>query len=403
MTGRGLTGKTVVLGVTGSIAAFKAVDVASKLTQRQARVDVIMTPAATQFVAPLSFRSVTHYPVSVDQFDLHAESALEHISLAQRADVVAVAPASANSIAKLACGIADNLLCTTVLATKAPVLLAPAMNSFMWDNPVTQENMERLKARGFHVVGPAYGRLAEGSTGRGRMEEPAVLLDAICQLLGKNGNLAGRRILVTAGGTQEPIDPVRHISNRSSGKMGYAIAEAARDRGAGVTLVTAPASIPPPRFIDIVQVGTAEEMYQAVSERCGASDVLIMAAAVADYRPETTAAQKIKKSGERLALELVRTRDILATIEGSFVKVGFAAESADLIANATTKLEKKSLDLIVANDISDKEAGFGSDNNRVTLIGRGAGPVSLPLMPKSDVAEAILDRVVELLARRQKR
>ncbi len=398
-----LEGKTIVLGVTGSIAVYKASDLASKLTQQHARVDVVMTPAATEFVKPLTFRSVTGRPVTVDMFQANTEFNIEHVALAQAADIVVVAPASANTIAKMACGIADNMLCSTVLATKAPVMVAPAMNVNMWENQVTQENVEKLRKRGYVIVGPAHGWLAEGRVGYGRMEEPPVIMEGIRQVLGRNGDLAGTRIVVTAGGTQEPIDPVRHITNRSSGKMGYAIAEAARDRGAAVTLVAAPTALPDPYGVDAVHVSTAEEMFQAVTKATKSCEALVMAAAVADYRPHSGASQKIKKLDDELTLNLVRTTDILGSIKGDFVKVGFAAETADLVANATKKLTGKKLDLIVANDITRSDAGFSSEMNRVILIGQNAEPVELPLMPKRQVADAILDWVAALLVRRKQK
>ncbi|MBI2958460.1 MAG: bifunctional phosphopantothenoylcysteine decarboxylase/phosphopantothenate--cysteine ligase CoaBC, partial [Chloroflexi bacterium] len=323
----------------------------------------------------------------------------EHIALAQSADVVVIAPASANTIAKIACGIADNMLCSTVLATRAPIIVAPAMNVNMWENPATRENTEKLRRRGFDIVGPAHGWLAEGRKGWGRMVEPPEVIDAIKIALGRGGDLAGKRIVVTSGGTQEPIDPVRHITNRSSGRMGCALAEAARDRGAEVTLVAAPMAVPDPNGMKTVHVCTAEEMFLAVKEAVSGCDALVMAAAVADYRPEKAATEKIKKSGAKLTLTLAPTRDILASLSGSFVKVGFAAESQDLIANARKKLESKGLDLIVANDISRCDAGFASDMNQVTLLDRGGKAEEVPLLPKSQVADRILDRVVALLAR----
>lgn len=395
--------KTIVLGVTGSIAVYKAVDVASKLTQQGARVDVVMTPAAMEFVKPLAFRGVTGRPVTTSMFEMEAEFSIEHVALAQAADIVVVAPASANTIARIAAGLADNMLCSTVLATRAPVLVAPAMNVNMWENPVTQENVEKLRKRGFTFVGPAYGWLAEGREGYGRMVEPLTIVEAIRQLLGRNGDLAGRCITVTAGGTQEPIDPVRHVTNRSSGKMGYAMAKAARDRGAEVTLIAAPTALADVYGVGMTHVTTAEEMFQATAAAVSGCDALIMAAAVADYRPEKVAGQKIKKTGPRLAVNMVRTRDILGSLQGKFVRVGFAAESRDLLANAKEKLVKKDLDLIVANDITAVGSGFGSDMNRVTLIGRNGEAAELPLLSKRDVADRILDRVVALLGKQVKK
>ena len=393
-----LKGKKVVLGVTGSIAAYKAVDLASKLTQAGAEVDVIMTRAATQFVTPLSFRSLTHCPVVTDMFDLQSQWSVEHVALAQRADVVVIAPASANTIAKLAAGLADEMLTSTVLATRAPVLLAPAMNTGMYENPITQENLAKLKARGFAMVGPAYGHLAEGGQGLGRMAEVEEIMGAIRQVLGRKGDLAGYRLVVSAGATQEPLDPVRHLTNRSTGKMGYAIAEAARDRGASVVLVSGPASLSVPVGVEVVSVRTAQEMRDAVAKATSGAHALIMAAAVADYRPETSAVQKLKKGPEAVTLKLVRTPDILEEVRGDFVRVGFAAESERVVENAREKLVRKGLDFIVANNITASDSGFGTDTNRCILIDRWGGMEELPLMLKSQVAERILDRVREILS-----
>ncbi len=309
-----------------------------------------------------------------------------------------IAPATANIIAKLAAGIADDMLSCTVLATRAPVIVAPAMESNMFQNPVTQDNLAKLKARDFTIVEPGYGRLASGKVGLGRMAEVERIIGTIKQVLGRNEDLAGKRIVVTAGGTQEPIDPVRHIGNRSSGKMGYAMAEAARDRGAAVSLITAPVSLPEPAGIDVVPVKTAAGMKEAVEKIVARADALIMAAAVADYQPKNVAKAKIKKETTSLTLELVRTPDILAEVKGNFLRVGFAAESEDMVANARQKLEKKQLYIIVANDITAADSGFDVDTNKVTLIDRDGKVESLPLLTKREVADKILDRVVGLLA-----
>ena len=391
-------GKNVVLGVTGSIAVYKAADIASKLTQRGLCVDVIMTKAAMQFVTPLTFRSITHRPVVTDMFELASEYSVEHVALAEKADVVVIAPATADAIAKLAAGIADEMLFSTVLATRAPVILAPAMDVGMWQNSITQENLNKLRSRGFTVVGPGYGRLASGLVGMGRLIENEEILGIIYHVLSRKGDLAEKQIVVSAGGTREPIDSVRYIGNRSSGKMGYAIAEAARDRGAVVTLVTGPTALPAPPGVDAMPVQTAEEMRDAVLKATAAADVLIMAAAVADYRPATVAEGKIKREADTLNLELVKTSDILSEVKGDIIKVGFAAESGDMIARATEKLKKKQLDLIVVNDITAKDSGFDTDTNRVTFIGRDDKTEQLPLMLKSEVAHKILDRVVALLS-----
>jgi phosphopantothenoylcysteine decarboxylase/phosphopantothenate--cysteine ligase len=393
-----LHSKGVVLGVTGSIAAHKAVDIASKLVQAGLTVDVIMTKSATEFVTPLPFRTITRRPVNSEMFAPPGELDPKHIALAERADVVVIAPATANIIAKIASGLADDPLTCTVLATKAPVIIAPAMNVGMYETKITQENINRLRSRGFIIVGPAYGRLVTGRVGYGRLADVEEILGTIFAVLGRDGDLAEKRILVSAGGTQEAVDPVRYIGNRSSGKMGYAIAEAARNRGAQVTLVTAPTWLTPPVAMNVVCVETALQMRDAVLGRVAEADALIMAAAVADYRPQVSAAAKVKSKPETLTLELMRNPDILSEVHGDILKVGFAAETEDLVANARRKLKEKGLNLIVANDITAPDSGFEADTNRVVLIDRGGGVEELPLLPKYEVAHRILDRVVELLA-----
>jgi len=390
-------GKTVVLGVTGSIAAYKAVDIASKLTQRGMGVDVVMTRAAMEFVTPLSFRAVTHRPVVTDMWELSSEFSVEHVALAERADVVLVAPATANTIAKMAAGIADEMLTCTILATRAPVIVAPAMDAGMYSNAATQENLGRLRSRGFTIIGPAQGRLASGLVGMGRLVEPEEVVAAVCEALAREGDLAEKQVVVSAGGTREPIDFVRFVGNRSSGRMGYAVAEAARDRGAVVTLITSAVEIPPPLGVDVMRVETALEMRDAVLKASAAADVLIMAAAVADYRPAEVAESKIRRESESLTLELVKTPDILSEVGGDVLKVGFAAETGDVIERARAKLASKDLDLIAANDVTGEDSGFGSETNRVTLIDRDGNVEELPLMPKYEVAHRILDRVVALL------
>ena len=392
-----LEGKTVVLGVTGSIACYKALDLASKLTQAGAQVDALMSYGATQFVTPLAFRSITHRPVVTDTFDPASELSVEHVALAQRADIVVVAPATANFIAKAAAGLADDPLTTTILATAAPVLIAPAMDGHMYDNPATQENLSRLQSRGVVVLGPASGRLASGIEGIGRLVETPELMGNIRAILGRKGDLASYRIVVTAGGTQEPIDPVRVITNRSSGKMGYALAEAARDRGAQVTLITAPTDLEDPSGVEMVRVGTALEMRDAVLKAVAEAHALIMAAAVADYRPMSESPQKMKKGSTALSLELGLNPDILAEAKGGFLRVGFAAETWDLLENARGKLQSKSLDLIVANNVTADRSGFGSDDNKVLIVDRNGTVEDLPLMSKDTVAHHILDRVGPLL------
>ncbi len=396
-----LTNKTIVLGVTGGIAAYKAADVASKLTQAGAKVRVIMTKSAQELVSPLTFASLTRNPVSIDMFQTTTERTISHISLAEIADLILIAPATANIIAKIAVGLADDMLTTTVLATRAPVVVAPAMHTNMWQNRVTQENVDRLKKRDFYIIEPAVGRLASGGYGVGRFPDTEVIIGHVQKVLGRNGDLAGRHVVVTSGGTQEPIDPVRVITNRSSGKMGYAVAEAARDRGANVTLITTPVALSRPIGIEIVAAETADQMKAAVEKAVKKADALIMAAAVADYRVTKVAKNKIKKEKGNLTLELVNTPDILAGVEGDFLKIGFAAESQDLIANASKKLEKKNLDLVVANDITEKDSGFGTDTNRVILIGKDGKPESLPLLSKREAADRILDRAVRLFKEKQ--
>jgi len=394
-----LGNKTIVLGVTGGIAAYKAAEIASQLTQAGAMVNVVMTEEAIQFVTPVTFRALTGGPVVTEMFDLTSEFSIEHVALAKAADIVVIAPATANIIAKLAAGIADDMLCCTVLATRAPVLIAPAMETDMYSNPVTQDNLAKLKARGFVAIGPATGRLASGEEGLGRLADIGDIMGSICQLLGRGGDFAGSHILISAGGTREPIDPVRYIGNRSSGKMGYALAEAARDRGATVTLVTVAGALREPVGVDVVKVNTAQEMYHAVKDLAPRADALIMAAAVADYRPKRTAREKIKKGESGLTLQLEFTKDILGSVKGDFVRVGFAAESSNLVKNAKEKLQQKELDFIVANDITSRDSGFEADLNEVTVIDREGKIDNLPLLPKREIAEMILDRVVVLLPR----
>lgn len=397
-----LNGKRVLLGVSASIAAFKAVALASDLVKSGASVDVLMTPHAAHFVAPLSFEAIVHRPVVTDLFEPSTRS-IAHVSLGTEADAFVVAPATADCIAGLALGLAHDALLATALSTRAPLLVAPAMETLMYEHPATQANLETLRGRGATIVEPASGRLASGRVGRGRMAEPAEIADALRVVLGRSSDLAGKRIVVTAGGTQEPIDPVRHVGNRSSGKMGYAIAAAARDRGAQVVLITAPATIQPPYGVEVRPVTTALEMKAAVEEVVRCADALIMAAAVADYRVASIVDQKIKRTGEELVLRLVPNPDIVAGIKGdSFVKVGFAAETSDLIAHAQEKLVRKGLDLIVANDVSAPGSGFGTDTNQVTFVDR-TGVEALPLLSKREVADRILDRVSRLLAGRQGR
>ena len=396
-----LTERNVVLGVTGSIAVYKAADLASKLTQAGARVDVVMTPEATRFISPLTFEGVTGRRAYSDMFDAASGAAELHVELARRADILVVAPATATTLARLALGLAEEMVSLTALATRAPIVVCPAMDSQMFEHAATQGHLDTLRARGAHIVGPEEGRLASGQMGRGRLSEVDTIMGAIRDVLGKSGDLAGKKVVVSAGGTQEPIDPVRYIGNYSSGKMGFAVAEAARDRGAEAVLVSGPTALADPYGVTVVRVRRAVELRDAIVAQCADADALVMAAAVADYQPAEAVGQKIKRRTEGLTLSLVRTPDILAEVGSrpGLVKVGFAAESEHLLANARQKLQAKGLDLIAANDISAEGSGFGADTNKVTLLGRDGDEEELPLMSKYDVAVRILDRVVRLLAR----
>ena len=391
-----LQDKKVILGVTGSIASYKSLDLASKLVQSQAKVDVILTNSATKFISPLAFESITHTKVFLDIFDAVPTQYLNHIRLAESADIMIIAPATANTIAKLATGIADDALGTTVLANKAPLVVAPAMDGNMFNHPATQENISKLISRGVFIAGPSEGRLASGLYGYGRLVETQELLGVISMILGSNGDLKDRKIVVSAGGTQESIDPVRIITNRSSGKMGYAIATAARDRGAQVALVTGPSALDDPVGILIRKVDSALEMKAELDDECLDADAVIMAAAVCDWKPEKVLTNKIKKSDEdNLTINFTKNPDIIGNISRrNLVKVGFAAESENLIENAKTKITSKDLDFIVANDITANDSGFASDTNKVTFIHASGTTEELPLMDKYDVANAILDRVV---------
>ncbi len=401
--------KNIILGVTGSIAAYKAADLASKLTQAGALVDVILTPSALEFITPLTFQSVTGRPAFTDQALWGAEAHVLHVGLGHTADLFAIAPATANTIAKLAQGIADNLLVLTGLSFGSgtadhPLLIAPAMDGGMLNHAATQANLELLHSRGAVIVGPEVGHLASGLEARGRMTEPAELLGYIRYLLTRDGPLQGHRVVVTAGGTREAIDPVRLLTNRSSGKQGYALAQAALDAGAQVTLISAPVTLEVPHGAELVQVNSAAEMESAVLIACSQADVLLMAAAVADYRPTWKANQKIKKDSGIPNLELEPTSDILQALwqlrqqSGCpRVVVGFAAETQDLITNALSKLKSKHLDLIVANNVTDPSSGFEVDTNEVTLLFPGGRTSPLPLLTKSEVAEKIVVEVVTML------
>ncbi len=393
-----LKGKEIVLGVTGGIAAYKAVELLRLLTKAGANVHVIMTKGATEFVTPLTFQTLSMNPVSTSLFNLISEREIGHISLADRADLFIIAPATANCIGKLAAGIADDMLTTTVMATKAPVLIAPAMNVNMYQNRVYRENEAKLKEHGYLFVEPASGLLACGWEGEGKLQEPGVIFEETVAALTPK-DLAGERLLVTAGPTREDIDPIRFLSNHSSGKMGYAIARAGWRRGAAVTLVTGPTCLDAPRGVETIAVESAEEMRTAVLDRAGSSSIIIKAAAVADYRPARRAAEKIKKTEDALVLELVRNPDILGELgnmKGERVLVGFAAETGSLLENAAKKLAEKNLDLVVANDVSQAGAGFNVDTNIARLCFRDGRVEELPLMGKGELADLILDRVAEL-------
>lgn len=398
------SGKHILLGVTGSIAAYKAADLASKLTQAGALVDVILTAAAEKFVTPLTFQSVTGRRAFVDADLWGGEAHVLHVGLAHQADLLVIAPCTANTLAKLAYGISDDLLSITALAAKCPLLLAPAMDGGMFDAAATQENIAKLTARGAVIVGPAEGHLASGLSGMGRMVETAELLGRLRLLLGRKGPLANKKVVISAGGTQEPLDPVRVLTNRSSGKQGYALAQAALDAGAEVTLVTTPTALTPPVGARVIKVETARQMLEAVLAKSAKADALIMAAAVADFRPKKAAGNKMKKRDGIPQIQLEATEDILEAVAGQKsgkkrprVTVGFAAESRDLLRNASEKLKSKKLDFIAANDISASDAGFGAETNRVTLLFTNGKKESLPLMSKAEVAEAVIAHVAALL------
>jgi phosphopantothenoylcysteine decarboxylase/phosphopantothenate--cysteine ligase len=389
----GLEGRTVVVGLTGGIACYKACDVIRLLVQAGVRVHPIMTAAAREFVTPLTVQTLAGHPVATDTFDLTQEAEIGHIRLADGADVVLVAPATANVLAKMAAGIADDLLTTVLLATRAPVVVAPAMNVNMWQHPATQENVAQLVKRGVRVVGPGTGALACGWEGQGRLVDPADVVDAVASVLAPQ-DLAGERILVSAGPTQEAIDPVRYLSNHSSGRMGWAIARMARRRGAEVALVTGPTALAAPTGVRTVPVVSAHEMARALREEFEQATVLVMAAAVADYRPARPLARKLKKAATTMALDLERNPDILSGLaarKGRRIVVGFAAETHDLAGEAKRKLREKRLDLIVANDVTAPGAGFGTDTNVVRLFDATGLDETLPLLAKEAVADRILD------------
>lgn len=398
---RPLIGKHILLGVSGSIAAYKAVELLRTLTRAGADVSVVMTDTATKFVAPLTFEVLSRHPVATDLFAAHQE--MLHLTLPEEADVFVIAPATANTLAKLALGLGEDLLCTMALTASCPLIVAPAMDGGMWDHPTVQEHVRLLRSRGVSVLEPVEGSLASGKIGRGRLTDEQTIVHAIEACLLPQRDLAGQRVLVSAGPTQEPIDPVRFISNRSSGKMGYAIAQAAQERGAEVLLVSGPTTLPVPPGVRCVHVGTAEEMAKTLTTNFRWSTILVMAAAVADFRAEKVSGKKIKKqAGAWETLALTPTEDILRTLSRQKAKqilVGFAAETDEVIAHARKKLVDKNLDLIVANDVTVRGGGFGSDRNAATVITREGDDISFPLMPKRELANRILDALQPFIKR----
>lgn len=400
MPGRPFAGKRILLGVSGSIAAYKAVELLRTLTREGADVSVVMTEAATRFVTPLTFEVLSRRPVAADLFAAHQE--MLHLTLPEEADIFVIAPATANTLAKLALGLADDLLSAIALAASCPMIVAPAMDGGMWDHPAVQEHVGRLRARGVTVLEPVEGPLASGKVGKGRLTDESAILQAIEARLFPRRDLAGQRVLVSAGPTQEPIDPVRFISNRSSGKMGYAIAQAARERGADVLLVSGPTALAVPPGVRCLRVETAEEMAKALTTNFRWATLVVMAAAVADFRVDRPSLRKLKKeAGAWTTLELTPTEDILQTLSQQRtgqVLAGFAAETDRVLANARTKLVEKHLDLVVANDVTVEGAGFGSDRNAATLLTRDGREIVLPLMPKREMADRILDALTPFLA-----
>ena len=395
-----LKGKTILLGVTGGIAAYKAAALASALVKQHAAVEVVMTQNATRFVTPLTFEQLTGRRTMVDTFDRNFSHQVEHISLAQRTDLVIIAPATANVCAKLAHGLADDMLTTTVLACKCPKLIAPAMNTNMYENPVTQDNLELLRKYGWDVIEPASGRLACGAVGKGKMPEPEDLVQHMLKYLAFPHDLAGKRVLVTAGPTQEALDPVRYLTNHSTGKMGYAIAKMAMLRGAEVTLVTGPTSISPPPFVTARNVISAQDMFDAVTQKAQDCDIIIKAAAVADYTPAEYSDNKVKKKDGDMAIPLKRTKDILKHLgehrRPGQVICGFSMETQDMLENSRAKLEKKNVDMICANNLKQAGAGFGVDTNVITMITKEE-TIELPMLTKEQAANAILDQCCKLL------
>lgn len=393
--------RNIVIGVCGGIAAYKVCDLVSRLRKAEANVDVIMTEAAVNFINPLTFQSLSSNVVVVDMFKEPNHWEIQHISLGKKADVVLIAPATANIIGKIANGIADDMLTTTVMATKAPVIFAPAMNSSMYENSILQENIYKLKNKGYHFIDPIEGRLACGDIGKGKMAEPESMEEFINKMLNASLDLEGKTVIVTAGPTREPIDPVRYISNHSTGKMGYAIAEKAAKRGAKVYLISGPTYLSPPNGIKVISVMSAKDMYGKIMEYFNEADIVIKSAAVADYAPAEISSQKIKKRDDELSIKLAKNPDILyelGKIKGDKILVGFAMETQNLVENAKEKVRKKNLDFIVANDLMTKGAGFAHDTNIVKIIDKNGDIEDLPKMTKLELADVIIDKVLVLLS-----
>lgn len=395
-----LKGKNIVMGVTGGIAAYKAVDIVSRLKKLNANVDVIMTKSATEFVTPLTFQSLSQNPVTVNMFDEPKYWEIGHISLAKKADVFLVAPATANIIGKVANGIADDMLSTTIMATKAKVIFAPAMNTNMYNNAVFKENVSKLKKYGYEFIKPGSGRLACGDFGEGKMAEPSDIVEYVVNLFNNDDELLGKKIVITAGPTIEPLDPVRYMTNYSSGKMGYALAKEAKRRGADVVLISGPVNIEPPSGVHVIPVNTTQEMFNAVDRHFGDCDVLIKAAAPLDYRPISVSEHKIKKEKDQIEIKFIKNPDIAAhfgKVKNKQILVGFAAETENLIENARKKIEKKNLDFIVANNVLAADSGFRSDTNIVTIIDKNGDVVNYPLLTKEDVAKVIFDKISAMI------
>jgi phosphopantothenoylcysteine decarboxylase/phosphopantothenate--cysteine ligase len=398
-----LKNKNIIMGICGGISAYKVVDVVSRLKKLNATVTVIMTENATKFVSPLTLRAISHQPVITDMFDEPDNWDTEHISLAQKANIFVVAPATANIMGKIAGGVADDMLTTTIMATNAPVLFVPAMNTGMYENPIVQENMNKLKQHGYNIMEPGIGLMACGTSGKGRLPEPLQIIEEIIDILVPKRDMDGIKVLITAGPTVEAIDPVRFISNRSSGKMGYAIASNALKRGAEVILVSGPVNIEPPAGVTLISVTTADEMYEAVMRNYEACDVMIMMAAVADYRSESIEANKIKKTSDEMVIRLIKNHDIaaeLGKVKEHRILVGACAETENLLENANKKIKSKNFDLIMANDVTEEGAGFGVDTNIVQIVSSDGTITPLPIMSKAEVADHLLMSIVDIIKKR---